>query len=174
MLRWTLFVVGLLIGLVGGAGGMLYLVVQNKTAEFDDIVLAEKMFFDNDAAVSASGTMTGDSVAYPNNSYSIGCYKDQKECWVSSVEQIGPKQIGRMDAPYSYDIVKWTPYEVVAGDDGGSGCFKTTITISRKSKDVLWVEEPVNQTQPFGKTADTKIRKRWMVDAPGWKRIHGK
>jgi hypothetical protein len=125
-MRWVLFVVGLLIGLVGGAGGMLYLVMQNKAAaETDEIVLAPKAFLDNDASVSASGTMTGDGLAYPNNSYSIGCYRDHKECWITGFEQIGPKQIGRMDAPYSYDIVKWTPYEVVAGDDGGIGCFKT-------------------------------------------------
>jgi hypothetical protein len=173
-MRWVLFVVGLLIGLIGGAGGMLYLVMQNKAAaETDEIVLAPKAFFDNDASVSASGTMTGDGLAYSNNSYSIGCYRDHKECWITGFEQIGPKQIGRMDAPYSYDIVKWTPYEVVAGDDGGIGCFKTTITISRKSKDVFWVEEPINQSKPFCKDADTKVRKRWLVDSPGWSRVHG-
>jgi hypothetical protein len=62
------------------------------------------------------------------------------------VQAIGSQQIGRMDAPFEYAIRKWSPYEVVAGDDGGLGCAKTTITIDRKSQQVLWVEEPINQT----------------------------
>jgi hypothetical protein len=172
-MRWLVSLSFLLIGLVCGAGSVLYL-LQNKAAETDDITFAPKAFFDNDASINISGTMTGDSLAYPNNTFSIGCYKDQKLCWITSVEQIGPKQIGRMDAPYNFAVLKWSPYEVVAGDDGGINCFKTTITISRRSKEALWVEEPINQTQPFCKNAEGRVRKRSIEDSPGWKKILGK
>ncbi len=173
-MRWLLSTSFFLIGLLCGAGSLLYLILQNKAAETDDITFAPKAFFDNDASVNVSGTMSGDSLAYPNNTFSIGCYKDQKLCWVTSVEQIGPKQIGRMDAPYSFAVLKWSPYEVVAVDDGSTNCFKTTITISRRSKEALWVDEPINQTQPFCKNAERGIRKRSIEDFPGWKKSQSK
>jgi hypothetical protein len=78
-MRWLVSLSFLLIGLVCGAGSVLYL-LQNKAAETDDITFAPKAFFDNDASINISGTMTGDSLAYPNNTFSIGCYKDQKLC----------------------------------------------------------------------------------------------
>jgi hypothetical protein len=56
-----------------------------------------------------------------------------------------------MEGPWWFEVLEWTPYEVVAGDDGSDGCVKATITISRKTKELLWVEEPVNQTRPFCK-----------------------
>jgi hypothetical protein len=173
-MKWVPFIVGLLIGGIGGAGGVLYLVASNKTAAETDVVFAQKNFYDGEEMIGLSGTMTGAGIAYPNNSYSIGCYRDRKECWLTSVEQIGRNLMGRMDAPYAYEISKWTPNEVIAGADGSLGCFKTTITIGRKTQDVLWVEEPVNQTQPRCKNADTKIRKYSFDDSPGWKKIFGK
>lgn len=172
-MKWGVFIIGLLIGAIGGAGGILYFIEKNKSADDGNVVFAQKNFYDTEQMVLVSGTMTGTGIAYPNNTYAIGCYKDQKECWLTSVDQIGPNHIGRMDAPYSYEITKWTPYEVVAGADGTFGCFKTTITIERKTKEVLWVEEPVNQAQPQCKNADTNIRKYSVEDSPGWKKIFG-
>jgi len=90
---------------------------------------------------------------------------------ISLSDQIGPNLIGRVDAPYAYEITKWTPYEVIAGADGTLGCVKTTITIERKTKDVLWVDEPVNQTQQQCKDADTKIRRYSVEGSLGWKKM---
>lgn len=68
----------LLIGAIGDAGGILYLIEKNKVADDDNIVFAQKSFYDTEQMVAVSGTMTGAGIAYPNNTYSIGCY-NQKE-----------------------------------------------------------------------------------------------
>jgi len=112
-------------------------------------------------------------MAYPNNTYSFGCYKDGMECWLTSVNAIGGVQIGRMDAPYAYEMLKWTQYEVVAGFEGQFICLKTTITIERSTKQEPWVEEPVNQTLPLCKDAENKMRKYTIENSPGWNRAFG-
>jgi hypothetical protein len=171
-MRLGLFIVGLLIGLLGGAGGIGYLAAKIERDE-SQIFFSEKEFFDNDASITVTGTLTGDNVVFPNNTYRIRCFKDQKLCWFAFVEQLGPKAIGSINGPSSFEVVKWTPYEVIASDDGGAyGCDKTTITISRKAKELIWVVEPVNQTQWFCKDAYTTIRKRWIDDppVPAWKK----
>jgi hypothetical protein len=84
-------------------------------------------------------------MAYPNNTHSLGYYKHRLECWLTSVNAIGGAQIGRMDAPYPYEMRTWTQYEVVAGFESQFSCLKTTITIERSTKQVPWVEEPVNR-----------------------------
>jgi hypothetical protein len=173
-MKWALLIVGLVIGFVGGAGSLIYLQERNKDTGEMSIVFAPKNYYENEALVAVSGTLTGDGMAYPNNTYSIACFKDRKECWLTSVNAIGGQQIGRMDAPYEYEIRKWSPYEVVAGGDGTFGCSKTTITIDRKSKEVLWVEEPVNQTQVMCAKSENKIRKYTIENSPGWTKIFGK
>jgi hypothetical protein len=75
----------------------------------------------------------------------------------------------------AYPITTWNPYEVVATEDVTMfNCAKTTITLERKNEVALWVQEPVNQTRPFCKDADTKVHKWTIEDAPEWKRIRGK
>ena len=142
----------------------------------EDIVFADRNWVDKgDVNVGISGTLTGDGVAYRNNTYAIACYKELGNCFISSVEQIGPKHIGRMDYPYYFPIIRWTPSEVVALDDPGSiGCVKTTITLSRDSKTALWVREPVNQTSPYCKDADTKIRKWTIENSFAFKKLYGR
>jgi hypothetical protein len=140
---------------------------------------AGKVFSESETFVGISGTLTGPDMAYANNSYIIACYRDQGECKVSGIEQIGHNQIGSMSPPFTYPIAKWTPGEVVAKDQAGPvakafRCVDTTITIERQRKSVLWVEEPVNQTDPFCKNANTTIKKYTIEDSPGWKRLSGR
>ncbi|MFL6948620.1 MAG: hypothetical protein ACJ8FU_10535, partial [Xanthobacteraceae bacterium] len=78
----------------------------------EEIVFAPKNFWDSkdsfgDGFINVSGTLTGEGLGYKNNTYSLSCYKDRMECWVSYVEQIGPAQVGRMSAPDIYPIAKW-------------------------------------------------------------------
>jgi hypothetical protein len=173
-MKWALLIVGLVVGFVGGVAALLHLQQGNKESGEMSIVFAKKMYYEMGDFVTVSGTLTGPGQAYPNNTYSIGCWKDRKECWLTYVSAIGGQQIGRMDAPYSYDIRKWSDYEVVAGDDGTFGCSKTTITIDRKSQQVLWVEEPLNQTQVMCAKPENKTRKFTIENSPGWDNIFGK
>jgi hypothetical protein len=70
------------------------LLVQEAAATSDDIVFAPKNFADQGEFVGVSGTLTGADIAYKNNTYAIACIKDRNECLVTSIEQIGPNQIG--------------------------------------------------------------------------------
>jgi hypothetical protein len=175
-LKYVFLFVGLLIGFGGGAGVVFYQFVVNKNPNAGelDIVFPQKFFYDTDKFVAMSGTLTGKGLGYPNNTYSIGCYQDTKECWYTYVDAIGANLIGRMDAPSAYEIRSWTTNEIVAGDDAPFGCFKTTITIARKTQQLLWIEEPVNQTKPFCKDSSNEVRKYSIEDSPGYKRIHSR
>jgi len=171
-MRWVLLLFGLVVGYIGGAGSIIYLQMSSAkdTGEMS-IVFAPKNYYDTEQMVAVSGTLTGQGMAYPNNTYSIACYQEMKECWMTYVDAIGAQQIGRMDAPSAYDIRSWTRNEVVAGYDAPFGCFKTTITIARSTKEVLWVEEPVNQTKPFCKDAKNEIRKFSIEDLPAGRKF---
>jgi len=173
-MRWLLLLVGLLIGVVSGVASIVYLQDRNKDTGEMSVVFSQKNYYDTSDVVAVSGTLTGEGIAYPNNTYSIACFRERKECWMTSVQAIGGQLIGRMDAPYEYEIRKWSQYEVVAGDDGSFGCFRTTITVDRKSQQVLWVEEPVNQTQVMCAKSENKMRKYTIENSPGWNKIFGK
>ena len=143
----------------------------------DDITFAPKDFADFGDSVGISGTLTGDGVLFRNNTYSIWCIKDRAECLIASIGQMaGSKNlIGRLDYPYSMPTTKWTAYEVVTGDDPSEwSCFKTTITIERKSQTALWVQEPINQAKPACQNSDTKIHKWTIEDSLGEKRMNRK
>jgi hypothetical protein len=125
--------------------------------------------------VAISGTLTGKGLAYPNNTYVVSCNKEWKACFVSFVEQIGHNQIGRMEYPYPYPIVKWNNSEIIAQEEPNLfGCFRVTITIDRPSKALLWLEEPINQTKPNCKNADTNIRKYSIEDSLAWQAMRKK
>jgi hypothetical protein len=174
MKKLTIFILGLVAGAIAAFGTVIYFYTHRPPE--DDILFAEKHFNDPNTSeypsLYISGTLTGKGVAYPNNTYAVACYGLYKACFVSSVEQIGPKHMGRMDGPWAVPIVKWNDYELVAQDEVPLlSCFRTTITIDRKGKSLLWVDEPVNQTKPICKDSDTNMRKYSIEDAPGWKRM---
>jgi hypothetical protein len=141
----------------------------------DDIVFAQKLFTDipNIGSVGISGTLTGDGVGYKNNTISISCFKDRGECYVSSVQQIGHNQIGRMQNVDIFPITKWNADEVVAIQDV-MDCTRFTIVLERKSQTALYAREPINQTRPGCLARDKKVYKWTIEDSPGWKEMFGK
>ena len=90
-MRAVLFVVGLLIGAVCGVGGIIYVQDRNKETGEMSIVFAPKNYYESPAIVTVSGTLTGDGLAYPNNTYSMACFKDRKECWMTSSDSWRPQ-----------------------------------------------------------------------------------
>lgn len=179
-MKWIFLICGIVAGATGAVAAMIYLQVQRRAFEGDQLIFAAKSFYDSkqtvrDGYVAISGTLTGEGLGYPNNTYSIACFQDRKECVLSYVEQIGHYQIGHMEAPTVYPIEKWDAYEIVAADEPGPRrCTKVTITIERRQGTLLWVQEPINQTIPACKDSDTKIYKWTIEDSPGWKRLFGK
>jgi hypothetical protein len=158
--------------------GFLLVAAGSISAASDDIIFPAKAFFDltptsRDGMVAFSGTLSGDDLAYKNNQYAVGCYLERKECWIATVEQIGPNQIGRMDAPYFYPIIKVDLKEIVAQEEASPfACRRTTISIARKEQRVAWVEEPVNQTKPECSKEIGKVRRFTIDDSPAWKRMN--
>lgn len=143
-----------------------------------DIIFGAKVFYDSaksalnsnlgNGIVFISGTLTGDGLAYKNNSYSVTCYEERRECVVYSVDQIDFNQVGYLDVPTSYPITKWTPFEIVASDVGPFNCTRVTISLERKTEEAVWVEEPNNQSSAACKTADTQVRKFTIESPPFW------
>jgi hypothetical protein len=180
-MKWIFLTCGLLIGSAGAFVGGIYWERQSRGEIDDQIIFWEKQFYDTGSNVAypmviVSGTLTGDpELAQSNNTYVVSCHQSDLSCDVSHVEQIGPKQVGPIDIPQSYSIKKWDQDEIVAYDEGtGISCVKTTITIERRAKTLLWVEEPINQARPMCKYADTNIRKYTIEDSPSWKKLLGK
>jgi hypothetical protein len=141
----------------------------------EQIRFAPKAFgFSPDAeAIEVSGTLTGEGVPYPNNTQVITCWKGRKECTVISVVapgerfRIGPPgfYIDRVTGPGFYPIISWTDNEVVAQEE--EECSRTTIRITRKSSTVLWVQEPINQTQTWCAKSETRVLK-WTIENPAY------
>ncbi|MCC8957248.1 hypothetical protein H8B02_28580 [Bradyrhizobium sp. Pear77] len=159
--KFLYFAVGLIVGALGGALVLISLQTRNATGQ-DEIVFAPKSFYDSRTIeggfVSVSGSMVGNGMAYQNNTYGLSCWAELRECFIAQVNQIGPRQIGRIDGPNSIPLVRWSTNQIIAQDDPGDlGCFRTTITIDRTTEKVLWVEEPVNQTKPNRKDADVNL-----------------
>jgi hypothetical protein len=143
-------------------------------------MFAAKSFYDSaqttgEGFVYISGTLSGDGVAYKNNTVAVSCYKDRMECLTNSIEQIGSNQVSRLAWPISYPITKWDSYEIVANELVTSmSCRKDTISIIRKSESAVWVEKPVNQSSAVCKNADTRILKWTIEDSLNWKALHVK
>lgn len=170
-MRWLYLVLGLVVGMACGVGAGQYLMDKIRNPDGSEIVLAAKYFVDTEDYVVVSGTLIDASIGVANNSYTIACYEGRKECWIASFRQTDAKSISRIEPPYELDIVKWTPSEITALADGALGCTKTTITIGRKTKDVLWVSQPVNRSQTNCKTDDPQVSRYSIEDSPGWKKL---
>ena len=94
------------------------------------------------------------------------------ECFVSSVEQIGPNQVGRLDSPTVYPVIKWNADEVVASDVADlQKCRKVTISIVRRSEAAVWVEEPINESSAVCKNAETRLFKWTVEDSPAFRNV---
>jgi hypothetical protein len=54
-----------------------------------DMEFDSKNFLDNGEAVGIAGTMKGEGLIYKNNTYAIRCMQSNRQCTVTSIEQIG-------------------------------------------------------------------------------------
>jgi hypothetical protein len=124
--------------------------------------------------VYIAGALTGSNVGYPNNYTAITCYQDRKECVVTAVDQIGDNQIGRVDMPYFFPVTKWDEDTIVANGQTDIGnCRRLTITIVRATESALWVEAPVNSSDPDCKKTDRGLLNWTIENPPSWKALRG-
>jgi hypothetical protein len=143
----------------------------------ENLMFGEKVFYDasgswGEGDVYITGTLTGPGVTYKNNSVAITCLHDRRECVTYSIEQIGPNQVGRLDAPAFWPVTQWSRYEVVASGPGDfPNCHRVTISIQRDRQTALWVTEPINQASSACKGANTQLYKWTVEDSPGEKAL---
>jgi len=77
---------------------LFFIMISSSNGWGEEIRFDSKNYSDNaDLAVGISGTMKGDGVIYKNNTYAIWCMKERRECLVSSIAQIAPNLMGRLD-----------------------------------------------------------------------------
>jgi hypothetical protein len=140
-----------------------FFVVSSPACWGNEIKFDGKHYSDGDEAVGISGTMKGDGVTYKNNTYAIWCMKERRECLVSSIAQIGPNLMGRLDYPFIVPIARWTDSEIFATEHASEwACFSISIAIQRKSKMAYWLEESTNQGKG---TCDSKRwSHRWSIE----------
>lgn len=137
--------------------------VSSTNCRADEIQFDGKHYTDTGEAVGISGTMKGDGVRYKNNTYAIWCMKQRRECLVSSIAQIGPNLMGRLDYPFIVPTARWTDSEIFATEDTSPwACFSTTIIILRKSETASWLEQSTNQGK--GSCDTKKWTHRWSIE----------
>jgi hypothetical protein len=162
-------------------GGFYYVSQLNKqnsisTRVSSGYVFAPKAFYAEKESVYVSGTRTGEG-ENGNNTAAITCSKQKMECLIVDVRGISETscQLSRLASPLAIPITKWNDYTIIATDKNSYdtySCFQTTISIDLNSEDVLWVEEPINQSQLSCKdVSDNKIRKWTIENPPFWKNV---
>jgi hypothetical protein len=148
--------------------------LSQRGAAEELIKFAPKMFADGPENLEVSGTLSGDGIWYPNNTYVITCDKDRKECLTTAVHA-DKNYISRVTGPDRYPITSWTDTEIVAQEDViSSHCSRTTIRIARKRSTVFWVQEPINQTQTWCAKAETRVLKFTIEDPAHYRGMRSK
>jgi hypothetical protein len=147
---------------------------QTKLPLDENIVFAQKAFFNGlqsgPQIVYAAGSLTGPHVGYKNNYTAITCYQDRMECVMTTVDQIGENQIGRVGLPDFMDVTKWDKDVIVAGEQTDiAGCRHLTITILRPAETAYGNEEPTKSSNPECKKESQEIVKWTIEDPPSWK-----
>ncbi len=135
-----------------------------------NIVFPIKVYSDSGNFVSITGRLAGQGIGYANNVETITCYRQNGECELLDVEQIGPNQISSLQPSLSLPITHWDDNIITATDAGEPNpisCAHITINIDRKREYAFWVQEPTNQTSPNCQHADDKTYK-WTIERSLW------
>lgn len=124
-----------------------------------------------DDAVYITGTLMGDGVGYPVNTWNVHCLRSDGNCTVSYVEEIGPGQLGSINEA-RWPIVSWTPTTIVIRDNVPSviACVQSTITIHRQAKTVEYMSVPENADRIDCKQANKRYGpakvEYWTIGSP--------
>jgi hypothetical protein len=158
--------------------------LNSRISEMTDesVILQDKQVVDSGDVdnlgghVIVKGAITGAGVGYKNNEITLSCSRVEGECYYAGISQIGYNQVSGPDPVSFLKIAEWNKSYISAkssAEDDKMGCMKITVNINRSTKDVEWVEEPINQATPMCDHADNKTYK-WFIDSPpSWKRIFG-
>jgi len=172
---WFIFTTIAFISLLIIVGGYFFRIIKSTKNIPQSCIFARKVFYAEKSTVYVSGTLTGNGVGYKNSTTAITCSKQTKKCLINTIFEIRPPksvcQLSRLGSPSSMSIVKWNDHVITATDTDfydTYSCVKTTINIDLGSKEVLWIQEPINQSALGCKDIkDPKIYK-WTIENPAY------
>ena len=99
-------------------------------------------------SISITGTLKGDDVGYPNNTWEISCYQEEMKCRVAEAKEIGFRQLGRIDVS-DWTITAWNATTVTADEGDPSSCAHNLIVLNRIAKTVAYTSSPQNQDKDY-------------------------
>jgi hypothetical protein len=112
------------------------------------------------------GRWEGDGVPYKNNLALIDCRKADMRCLISSIEQIGPQQIGSLTPSTEMKITKWDNKTVSADFiDTGAPCLHLSITLHIQEQAAEYVFDPINSDREHCKR-QKQHRMVWHMTDP--------
>jgi hypothetical protein len=115
-----------------------------------------------------TGTLKGEHVGYPYNTWNIRCFHGEARCEVSNVSEIGKDQLGEIDT-VDWPIVSWSDTVVVLQDEtsaNDTSCARATITINREGKSVEYTSAPLNADKDYCKALGPKVTEQWTIGQP--------
>jgi hypothetical protein len=129
----------------------------------------------NDDYVSVQGRwdVQGDGLFYKNNFFTVACDRDKQECLHSIIQQGGfSDYVADIDPPTRIPITKWSAAMIIASSGEADRCSRTTINIDRRNRTAEFVQEPINQSDPYCETSDARIYKYGMAVPLHWEGTH--
>ena len=96
--------------------------------------------------IYVTGSLIGEDIGYPYNTYSIRCGRDEQACEVANVSEIGSNRLDSITM-VRWPVISWSDEVVVLQDQivpKNLICIFATITINRKSHSVSYVSSRIN------------------------------
>ena len=161
----------ILAGVIAGAAWH-YQPKPPPQTEMDIVLPMKTVTFVGDKLMSFVGTLSGPHVGYPNNTMRAFCSRDELRCDIGTIEVIGAHQMGSIGLS-AYDITRWDDKVIVAKSGGAAAgdCAAVTINVFRATKEIDWIQEPVNQSEPQCSKSDTATYKWTIETSPALKAL---
>jgi hypothetical protein len=119
-------------------------------------------------SIFITGSLKGERVGYPYNTWNIRCFRSEERCEVSNVSEIGKNQLGEIDT-VDWPIISWTDSVVVLQDDNSANdtaCARATITINREGKSVDYTSASINADKDYCKKFGHSGTYQWTIGQP--------
>ena len=122
-------------------------------ADVKEMIFPLKTITTTSNIFSAIGTMKGDGIFNPKNTYRIICRRERQYCAVMHVELIQDNQISSISVPLEYPILKWTDAEIIWGDAeyDTNECERERFVANLKTKEIDWYSESTNAQMSYCK-----------------------
>ena len=163
------FFAGVAVGALVVAGLAAYFIKQidNESIRFPTYQL-----MDIGDYVRVDGSLTGGESAPVNGYYSVQCYQDRMECDITSISEIGRKQVGIFDQT-TLPVSEWSKTHIRMSSKDlafrGNACNFYEIAIDRQKKSATYTRRPL-ETAPMdcGERFEERVLRWQFGDGEAW------